>query len=95
MPPLLVDALPKRRAELAEALGDAGRRESHVRALGPSSNEGRLAAERLRQCEDRVQALRKRIAALNGEIPAYMERAGELLRGLGAAPSALDPASGG
>jgi len=60
--------------------------------LGASSNEGRLAAERLRRSEDRVQALRKRIAELNIEIPVYDQRARGILRELGA-PSAASAGS--
>ncbi|MET0793298.1 MAG: DUF4139 domain-containing protein [Polyangiaceae bacterium] len=86
-------ALPKRSAEMAEALSDVTRLESHVRALGSNSAEGRLAAQRLRQTEDLVLQLRRRIATLNSELVAHEARTREILSELGSAKP-LSPAPG-
>jgi hypothetical protein len=76
-------ALPKRKAEIDEALSDASRLESHVRALGPSSDEAHLAAERLRRTEDRLSELRQRVRALDSEISEYEARTRTTLEALG------------
>ena len=88
-------ALPKRSAEIEEALADATRLESHVRALGSSSEEGRLAAQRLRQIEDRVVQLRQRVRALQAEIIVHETRAHEILAELGELkPLSVAPGAG-
>jgi hypothetical protein len=76
-------ALPKRTAELSDTLTDIARLESHVRALGPASAEGRLAASSLRQSEDRVRQLRQRLAALDSEIVEFEALALQILGTLG------------
>jgi hypothetical protein len=76
-------ALPKRKAEIEEALSDATRFESHVRALGPSSDEGHLAAEHLRRTEEHLSVLRQRVRALESEVTEYEARARAALEGLG------------
>ncbi|HEY4105775.1 MAG TPA: DUF4139 domain-containing protein, partial [Polyangiaceae bacterium] len=76
-------ALPKRKSEIDEALADSARLESHVRALGPNSDEGRLAAARLRKIEDRVTELRARVHALESEMADYDSRVWTALATLG------------
>jgi hypothetical protein len=76
-------ALPKRKAEIEEALTDATRFESHVRALGPSSDEGHLAAEHLRRTEEHLSVLRQRVRALDSEVTEYEARTRVELEGLG------------
>ncbi len=76
-------ALPKRKAELEEALGDVTRLEGHVRALGQTSTEGRLAAQRLRETEDRVRRLRQRISDLSDEIVEFEGHSQQILSALG------------
>jgi hypothetical protein len=79
------DALPKRKAELDETLSDITRLESHVRALGQATVEGRLAARRLSQNEDEVRALRQGVSTLDREIIEYERRAQQILSTLGGA----------
>ena len=81
-------ALPKRKAELDETLSDSTRLESHVRALGQASEEGRLAARRLRQSEDQIRQLRQRVSTLNSEIVEYEARVQQILSMLGDVGSA-------
>jgi len=78
-------ALPKRKLELADALTDSTRLESHVRALGQGSSEGRLAARRLRETEEQLSQLRRRIASLTSEIAEFESQSSQLLSSLGEA----------
>jgi len=77
------NALPKSKADLDDALADVARFESHVRALGASSDEGQLAAERLRRTEDRLTQLRQRVYSLHSQISEYEARARSALAELG------------
>ncbi|HEY5374631.1 MAG TPA: DUF4139 domain-containing protein [Polyangiaceae bacterium] len=85
-------ALPKIKAELDETLSDITRLESHVRALGQATEEGRLAARRLRQNEDQVRLLRQRVSTLNSEIVEYEGRAQQILSLLGDAAGSANVA---
>jgi hypothetical protein len=76
-------ALPKSKADLDDALADVARFESHVRALGASSDEGQLAAERLRRTEDRLAQLRQRVHSLHSQISELEARARTTLAQLG------------
>jgi hypothetical protein len=76
-------ALAKSKADLDDALADVARFENHARALGPSSDEGQLAAERLRRTEDRLTQLRQRVYSLRSQISEYEARARTTLAELG------------
>jgi uncharacterized protein DUF4139 len=75
--------LTRLKAELEQELADITRLAGHVRALGSSSDEGELAARRLRLSEDRLRQLRQRVQAVSQEIGEFTGRTRQILGTLG------------